>query len=181
MEPKQGGGILSKGTASAVKLGQIVILLGLFVQIIFFGLFIVVTYIFYRRMGANPTRKALSPEMPWKKYMYALFAVSALIVIRSLFRIIEYAQGNGGSIMRHEVLLYLFDSVLMFAVLVTLNVMHPSQIILRSFHVVVMDHNIERDIPLDTRDKEAHVAGSSNGSYQERAGVAAYYKMGVWT
>jgi hypothetical protein len=41
---------------------------------------------------------------------------------------IEYAQGNNGSVSQHEWPQYIFDAVLMLAVLVIYNFVHPSEI-----------------------------------------------------
>lgn len=60
--------------------------------------------------------------------MNALYAASVLILIRSVFRVAEYAEGNDGALLRTEVYLYVFDAVLMFLVMVTFAVIHPSEI-----------------------------------------------------
>jgi hypothetical protein len=45
-----------------------------------------------------------------------------------MFRLIEYAQGNDGYLISHEVFLYIFDAVLIFATMVLFAVVHPSEI-----------------------------------------------------
>jgi hypothetical protein len=72
----------------------------------------------------------LGSNVPWKKHLFALYATSILILVRSIFRVIEYIQGNAGYLLRHEVFLYVFDAVLMFAVMLILNVSHPGDIAL---------------------------------------------------
>tara|TARA_R110002060_G_scaffold984_5_gene2271 strand:+ start:888 stop:1130 length:243 start_codon:yes stop_codon:yes gene_type:complete len=42
---------------------------------------------------------------------------------------IEYIQGFDGYLLSHEVYLYIFDAVLMLAVMVIVNVVHPSEVI----------------------------------------------------
>lgn len=49
-------------------------------------------------------------------------------MVRSVFRLIEYAQGNAGYLISHEAHLYLFDSVLMFLTMALLVWEHPSQL-----------------------------------------------------
>lgn len=61
--------------------------------------------------------------------MYVLYAVSALIIIRSIFRIIEYSQGWTGSLQNAEYWLYIFDAALMLIAMVLLNVWRPSKVI----------------------------------------------------
>ena len=91
-----------------------------------FGFFCVVTLIFHARMNKVPTPEALSPTNPWHKHLYTLYAASILIMVRSVFRAVEYIQGNDGYLLRNEVFLYIFDGVLMLAVMVVFNVIHPS-------------------------------------------------------
>jgi hypothetical protein len=45
-----------------------------------------------------------------------LYAVSGLIMIRSIFRLVEYGEGMDGYLMSHEWTAYLFDAVPMIAV-----------------------------------------------------------------
>lgn len=45
-----------------------------------------------------------------------------------MFRLIEYAQGNDGYIVSHEVFLYLFDAVLMLATMMVFAWIHPSEV-----------------------------------------------------
>ncbi|KAI9860101.1 MAG: hypothetical protein M1824_003339 [Vezdaea acicularis] len=127
-----GGGVLAGGTAKAATNGQRLILLGLFLQVIFFGLFVLVAVVFHIRLRKAPTNKSLDPNAPWRRRLIVLYVASALIMVRSVVRIIEYIQGNRGNILTHEVFLYLFDSVLMLAVMVLFNVEHPSQVKPRS-------------------------------------------------
>ena len=44
-------------------------------------------------------------------------------------RLVEYAQGEGGFVLSHEVFIYLFDALLMFLAVVTFLVLHPSRLI----------------------------------------------------
>ena len=57
-----------------------------------------------------------------------LYAVSALIMVRSLFRVVEYTMGYNGYPLTHEWTLYIFDSMLMFAVTVIFYVRYPSKL-----------------------------------------------------
>lgn len=123
-----GGGIQSTGKTkpSNVDLGEDIILAGLLVQVFFFGFFIITGAIFHFRLNRVPT--AASQSVPWKSHMMVLYATNSLIMIRSVFRVIEYAMGNNGYLLRHEVFLYVFDSVLMFAVMVAYIWKYPSEI-----------------------------------------------------
>jgi hypothetical protein len=130
MTQAAGGGEAGSGTLSGLKTGQDLIVAGLFMQILFFGLFITVAGTFHVRL-VKGLRTQNDPEieaLPWRKHLYALYAASALIMIRSVFRVIEYLNGNDGYLLRHEVFLYVFDAILMAGVMVLFNFVHPSEI-----------------------------------------------------
>ncbi|KAK0228177.1 RTA1 like protein-domain-containing protein [Armillaria fumosa] len=119
-----GGGLLAKAKQqSDVNLGQTIIIIGLVVQIVWFGGFILVSVVFHRRMRVVPI---VVEKYSWRKFMYALYAASTMIMVRSVFRVVEYSGGNDGYLMRSEVWLYIFDSVLMAGVVTLFNIYHPS-------------------------------------------------------
>jgi hypothetical protein len=120
-----GGSMVSK--ASSITAGKHLIVVGLFLQIIFFGVFLVTSLIFDRRLRRTPTPASMS--INWQKYMLTLYFSGMLILIRSLFRVAEFTGGNAGPLMTSEVWLYVFDAVLMLGVLVSLNVVHPGNIL----------------------------------------------------
>lgn len=119
---------MASGTHSALQTGENIIIGGLVIQIIFFSLFAVTGIIFHVRMLRVPTATALAQDGTWQKHLNTLYIGSALIWVRCMFRLIEYAQGNDGYLISHEVYLYIFDAVLMFATMVLFAVVHPSEI-----------------------------------------------------
>jgi hypothetical protein len=160
-----GGGIQAAGSLDLLHAGEKVIVVGLFLQLTFFGFFVVMAGLFhYRFTKANAnlacsyahqqsarqhsserhnSRRSLqgstshhstSPpiisnyKLPWKRHMHALYIASGLIMIRSVFRVVEYLQGNNGYLLRHEVYLYIFDALLMLIVMCLFNWIHPAQV-----------------------------------------------------
>ncbi|PVH77089.1 RTA1 domain protein [Cadophora sp. DSE1049] len=115
------------------------------VQVLFFACFIVVAIHFDKAMSKAPMNHART-SVPWRKHLVTLYVVSVLILIRSVFRMVEYIQGFDGYLLSHEVYLYIFDSVLMFAVMVVLNVVHPSEVtaLIRGGNVVKKGWKMER-------------------------------------
>ncbi|CAG89940.1 DEHA2F26994p [Debaryomyces hansenii CBS767] len=115
-----GGGIMSSGDQSSMKTGERVIIGGLIVQIVFFGMFMVVEVIFHYRVLKHPNECAMfirnipSQFNNWNSILLTLLACSILIFVRSIFRLIEYIQGNDGYLISHEAFLYGFDAALMF-------------------------------------------------------------------
>lgn len=114
---------------NTINLGNHIIIVGLLIQLIFFGFFIIVSIVFHRRMLASPTEASMVVNVPWSRYMMIMYAVNALIMIRSVYRVIEYVQGAQGVLQEHEAYLYAFDSSLMVICSVIFNVFHPSQVI----------------------------------------------------
>lgn len=115
--------------ADALQMGQNIIMGGLAVQLIGFSVFIVVSSLFHWRIVRHPTAASATSTVPWGRYMYVLYAVSVLILVRSIFRIIEYGQGRNGPLQDEEYWLYIFDTSLMLIAMLLLNLHHPSKII----------------------------------------------------
>lgn len=109
-----------------IHTGEKLIVGGLFFQIFFFGIFVASAGLFHLRMHKNPTSRG--QQAPWLRHMMALYGTSILILIRSIFRAIEFIQGNDGFLLRSEVFIYLFDATLMFSVMCIMNYVHPSEI-----------------------------------------------------
>lgn len=124
----EGGGIMASGSASALSTGEHIIIGGLVVQLIFFSLFLVTTVKFHIGIQNSPPRKVLHSQSPWERHIYAMYGGSLLIFIRSLFRLIEYAQGNDGYLVTHEAYMYIFDGVLMLLTMGVFAWVHPSEI-----------------------------------------------------
>jgi len=124
----QGGSAGLMFNANTVKIGEGVVVGGLFIQAVSFGLFFLTAIIFNMRMNKYPTRASVNLESPWKRTLYMLYIVSVLILARSIFRIIEYLEGQGGYPLKHEWTLYAFDSLLMFVVTVVFYLQYPSKL-----------------------------------------------------
>ncbi|OJJ88982.1 RTA1 domain-containing protein [Aspergillus glaucus CBS 516.65] len=123
-----GGGIQSSGSLDGMKTGEHIIIVGLFVQIVFFGFFIIVAVLFDLKLRKYSIPRCFAAEIPWRKHLNILYVTSLLILVRSLFRLVEYIQGNKGYLLRHEVYLYVFDSLLILITMVVFNIAHPREI-----------------------------------------------------
>ena len=193
-----GGGIQATGTLDALHTGEKIIIGGLFVQLFFFGFFIVVSGVFHYRLSRDlPLKKRYSPlsifksrqshqivqpwstvsraslqDLPWKRHLFNLYFASALIMIRSIFRVVEYLGGNAGYLLSHEVYLYVFDALLMFFVMVSFNWAHPSQVTdayqkrLRNASPMELQHS--RDVSAGT--DEEHMMGHREAKNGVRTG-----------
>jgi hypothetical protein len=113
-----GGGIQSAGTLELYDIGEKIIIAGLFAQIAAFSFFIVVTIHFHYQYCKTLPYSRSRAKMSWQRHLRVLYTTSIVILVRSIFRVVEYLQGNGGYLISHEIFLYMFDTVLMAAVMV---------------------------------------------------------------
>ena len=121
--------------------GEKIVIAGLALQVFTFLVFLAAAADFQARMArkqrltTTTTTTSTSASVPsaphmasnWKKVLYILYSVSALILLRCTFRLIEYAMGNAAYLMAHEWTLYTFDALPMALVLVLLLVLRPSR------------------------------------------------------
>lgn len=134
-----GGGGLQAASGSSLLpvLGKYITLVGLAIQIVVFGYFLYLTQDFARKLRVResailPTifnsgqRPALSG---YRQCIYAIYVSGALIVLRSLYRLVEYAMGSDGYLMTHEVFFYLLDTLPMFLLTVYMSVCYPPRLI----------------------------------------------------
>ncbi len=123
-----GAGILVKAdSASSKNLGQNIIIGGLIFQILVFGVFCVVALTFHRRFA----RKGLVScylDIPWGSVINMLYATSGLIMIRNVFRVVEYAMGHDGYLLSNEWCVYVFDGVPMVLAMALFAVRYPNRL-----------------------------------------------------
>ncbi|KAJ2900338.1 uncharacterized protein MKZ38_002471, partial [Zalerion maritima] len=133
--------------------GEKIIVGGLWVQIVMFGLFAVTAVVFHVGFARrSPTARPCLPRpytasaspyggapgagrmggsgrpFNWRRVLFVLYGLSALILVRSVFRVIEYIGGSDGYLLRHEWTLYIFDSLLMWIAMVLFWWRYPSEI-----------------------------------------------------
>ncbi|EME81378.1 uncharacterized protein MYCFIDRAFT_72179 [Pseudocercospora fijiensis CIRAD86] len=120
-----GGGLMAGGS-SMINIGEKLVLAGLGLQVVCFGLFVLSGVVFHIRAHNNPTPKC--KKLPWQKHLFSMSIVSILIFIRSIVRMVEYGQGFDGYIISREWYLYVFDACMMFLAMVTMNIIHPSEV-----------------------------------------------------
>ncbi|KKF96581.1 Protein RTA1 [Ceratocystis platani] len=122
-----GGQLANADTASQRSSGENLIVGGLVVQILFFTLFMVVTCLFHMRIKKKPTSAIKRLDNTWYRLLLVLYAASFLILVRSLFRMIEYIQGSESVLQTEEIFIYVLDATLMLMASVLLNIFHPSK------------------------------------------------------
>ncbi|KXH56761.1 hypothetical protein CSAL01_03205 [Colletotrichum salicis] len=125
-----GGGILSGASdKDGLDRGQNIIIVGLGIQILFFAAFIVSISVFHHRIIQHPTTMSMNGRQPWRQFIMVLYANSFLILIRSIFRVAEFAEGREGVLQTTEVYLYCLDTSLMCLCAAAFNVWFPGRIV----------------------------------------------------
>ncbi|KAL3458274.1 RTA1 like protein [Aspergillus heterothallicus] len=141
-----GGGLMASDNGNSFETGENITIGGLAVQLVFFTIFMVSCGVFHYRIRKTPTPEAESlpggviPRekqgkarrlslfgVSWETIIVGLYVASLLILIRSIFRLVEYVQGNDGYLISHEVFPYVFDGALMFFAMLVMNFYHPSR------------------------------------------------------
>ena len=104
------------------NIGNGLIRASLLLQIVLFALFISLEVIFHVRLVKA---RIMTPKL--RAIVALLYASSALILARNIYRCIEVWQGYTGYLQRHEAFFYVFDAGLMLVNSVMLNVWHPAR------------------------------------------------------
>lgn len=108
--------------------GEKIVIAGLALQVATFVVFLVAAVDFHVRMRRVSRKGSEAMGEAWRKMLSVLYALSALILLRCVFRLVEYGMGNAAYLIAHEWTLYVFDGVPMLAVLVLLLVLRPSEV-----------------------------------------------------
>jgi hypothetical protein len=125
----QGGAAGLMVTGKNAKVGEGIVIAGLMIQIIMFGIFAATATMFHRRVRRTHASVAFGLSIPWQKSMTMLFIVSGLIMFRSIFRVVEYAMGHNGYPLTHEWTLYVFDSIPIVSVMLVYYFWYPAGIV----------------------------------------------------
>ncbi|KZT62422.1 RTA1 like protein, partial [Calocera cornea HHB12733] len=89
-----------------LNLGDNILLAGLAINLASFVVFVMqVSYFDYK------TRTAGAPTGRWRKLLYALYGSTALVLVRQVYRVIEFSQGWFGFLPTHEAYFYGLDSL----------------------------------------------------------------------
>lgn len=118
----QGNAAGLTGKKKTQVIGQWIVTAGLFIQLIIFGFFVIAAVAWHRRMRrymaeSDEGRRGRKMEAGrWEIALKVLYSCSALIIVRSIFRVVEYIMGIDGYLLSHEWPMYVFDGLLMLFV-----------------------------------------------------------------
>ncbi|OAR01179.1 hypothetical protein LLEC1_03860 [Akanthomyces lecanii] len=126
----QGGGaglLVKADSASSQSTGQNIIIAELIFQILIFGIFCVVAFSFHSRFTRNGLVNCYL-DIPWNSVLVMLYATSGLVMLRNIFRVVEYAMGQDGYLLSNEWCVYVFDGVPMFLAVVLFAARYPNRL-----------------------------------------------------
>ncbi|KAJ3129580.1 hypothetical protein HK100_008531 [Physocladia obscura] len=117
-----GSGILVS-SVEHYTMGTNILIGGLIIQVISYASFLATALVVFNR------GKHLNNEEGWRRMFYALFAGAILVMIRSVFRVIEFSMGYNGPIATNEHYMYVFDFGLVAIAMLLFNIFHPGQLL----------------------------------------------------
>jgi hypothetical protein len=135
----------TKPNAGKEDIGNYLVVGGLVFQHVVFAFFMVVKATFHARIRRRPTIRAATAHVSWLRYVYVLYIGSALIMIRSIFRVTEYIQGRDGYLKSHEPFAYALDTTIIFLVSIEFNIFHPSKMVSSRAKQSVLLDSIDRE------------------------------------
>ena len=123
-----GGGMMAQ--ESGADMGQKMMLAGLFVQLLFLGFFLSIALIFWKRMLKSSKQYAVLQygKHTWDTLLKIVGSAAIIIILRCIFRIIEFAQGHNGYLASHEIYMYVFDAAPMLGVQVMMHFVYATEV-----------------------------------------------------
>ncbi|RAK85204.1 RTA1 like protein [Aspergillus costaricaensis CBS 115574] len=107
------GKLVSADTSSAINSAETTVLVGLGLQVVFFCIFALCAIVFHVRISRPENKMNVDPALRLDWMLYSLYFSSAMIVIRNIYRLVEYKTGTSGYLQVHEWPAYAFDVALM--------------------------------------------------------------------
>ncbi|KAF7365269.1 hypothetical protein MVEN_00398700 [Mycena venus] len=137
-----GGGLTAIQNANLANLGNKIVLIGLVLQALSFGLFtgVLVLFAWHPSTSLNSgAQKNLRPfkvfsRKPiddWRILFWVMCATCAGIFIRSVFRVAEFAGGYNGTIATHEAYFYAFDTLPLWIAMSLYCIVWPTRALMK--------------------------------------------------
>ncbi|KAF1917550.1 RTA1 like protein-domain-containing protein [Ampelomyces quisqualis] len=122
-----GGGLTAN--VKHQEIGDGIVVAGLALQILLFCFFLGCCVKFHINFSKHLKASGESTDVPWKMILQMLYATSAIISARNIFRLVEYIMGKGSYLFAYEWPIYVFDGALMLIVMVVFYVWYPDQLV----------------------------------------------------
>jgi hypothetical protein len=102
-----GGGLQVK--QDTVNIGNVIVLIGLYIQLFFFSSFICIIIFVHRNPGYH--YQVEGKANPKKSLIRSLYITMGLLLVRSIYRVVEYQYGFAGPVASAEWAFYVFDGL----------------------------------------------------------------------
>ena len=130
-----GAGVQVTGDPQVMSIGVKATLAGLIFSLVVFCFFVLIAAVFHRRCSRDPTALMVqNPQLPWKRYMWALYVACFAVMLRNLVRLIQFGSNKESPLNTKEAFIYVFDAFLMFLAMVAVLVYHPGLLIKKARH-----------------------------------------------
>ncbi|KAE8555470.1 hypothetical protein EYB25_000166 [Talaromyces marneffei] len=121
-----GSGLTNRPNLASI--GNYIIVAGLILQVLLFIGFLICSIVFNKRFSAHVAKTGATSNIPWRLCLYMLYSTSIFVLVRNIYRIVEFMMGQHGFLLEHEWSLYVFDGSLMILVMVGFLVWYPAQL-----------------------------------------------------
>ncbi|ORY31531.1 RTA1-domain-containing protein [Rhizoclosmatium globosum] len=124
--------LLPTPTPAQIDLGTNILLAGIALQMVSFFAYLALAIVFYRRATTLEGKGDVHPSelsANWKRIFFTLMISGGAVCIRSVFRIIEFANGFSGPIATNENYMYVFDFGLMIIAMFAFVAVHPGTVL----------------------------------------------------
>ncbi|ORY23795.1 RTA1 like protein-domain-containing protein [Naematelia encephala] len=158
-----GGFVINTTTPGLATAGRIIVLVSMVFQLVSYAIFMALIVDFGIKMHSRyPERRASDsssstrftsndpgPKREWKRFYAVIVCASVALIIRTIYRIVEYAEGSQteGYVAQHEVFFYCFDATALVIALAPMTIFWPADYCTPSTSSVEMD--LEMNNPSD--------------------------------
>ncbi|KAF2151496.1 RTA1-domain-containing protein [Myriangium duriaei CBS 260.36] len=146
---------------ATIRVGQHTILFGLALQVLIFGIFLLVAVIFQLRIVQNKVVEKIRPGVRIIHMLYTIYFASAFIMIRNIYRFVEYIMPHDGYFSQHEWPTYALDAVLMSLIMMASISWYSTDLDTGDAKSDIPMHNA----PVDYQQKEPAVRVSDGRTY----------------
>lgn len=108
--------------------GSYIVVAGLLLQVLLCGGFMGLCRVFHARFLAHLDNTSSTTNAPGRSRMMMLYATSLAILVRNVFRVVEFSMGPDSYVFSSEWLTYLLDGALMLILMIGFLIWHPGQL-----------------------------------------------------